>query len=227
MQHVSETVVRTLVGFVVLLLLTRIAGKKQLSQMTIFTYITGIALGNMAGDMVIHKDVKIIDGVVGMVMWSLLIFIMEYLALKIPAVRVLLDGEPIIVIKKGMIQSKELSKMRLNVDDLTMLLREKDVFAIRDVEYAILEPHGELSVIKKIVKQQATKEDLNLQPQEPAYLPGEIITDGKVIERNLREFGKTQEWLQQQLAGHGTVSAKDILYAEIEEDGSLFIQRKR
>jgi len=227
MERIWDTVIRTLVGFAVLLLLTRLAGKKQIGQMTVFTYITGIALGNMAGDMIIHKDVEIMDGVIGMTLWSVLIFLMEYLSLNLPGVRVLLDGEPVLVIKKGVVQAKELKKMRLNMDDLTMLLREKDVFSIREVQYAILEPHGELSVVKKAVKQQASKEDLNLQPQEPAYLPGEIITDGKVIARNLREFGKSEEWLRQQLSGQGISSEKDVLYAELEEDGTLFVQTRR
>jgi len=164
---------------------------------------------------------------IGMTLWSVLIFLMEYLSLNLPGVRVLLDGEPVLVIKKGVVQARELKKMRLNMDDLTMLLREKDVFSIREVQYAILEPHGELSVVKKAVKQQASKEDLNLQPQEPAYLPGEIITDGKVIARNLREFGKSEEWLRQQLAAQRISSAKDVLYAELEEDGTLFVQKRR
>jgi len=227
MERIWDTVIRTLVGFAVLLILTRLAGKKQIGQMTVFTYITGIALGNMAGDMIIHKDVEIMDGVIGMTLWSVLIFLMEYLSLNLPGVRVLLDGEPVLVIKKGVVQAKELKNMRLNMDDLTMLLREKDVFSIREVQYAILEPHGELSVVKKAVKQQASKEDLNLQPQEPAYLPGEIITDGKVILRNLREFGKSEEWLRQELSVQGISSAKDVLYAELEEDGTLFVQKRR
>jgi len=107
-----------LVGFAVLLLLTRLEGKKQIGQMTVFTYITGIALGNMAGDMIIQKDVEIMNGVVGMTLWSVLIFLMEYLSLNLPGFRVLLDGEPVLVIKNGVIQAKELKKMRLNMDDL-------------------------------------------------------------------------------------------------------------
>lgn len=227
MNHILDTVLRTFTGFAVLLILTRLAGKKQIGQMTVFTYITGIALGNMAGDMIIHKDVDLVDGIIGMALWSALIFIMEYLSLNLPVVRVLLDGEPVLVIKKGMVQAKELKKMRLNMDDLTMLLREKDVFSIKDVQFAILEPHGELSVMKKAVKQQASKEDLNLQPQEPVYLPGEIITDGKIIVRNLREFGKTEAWLSQQLSIQGISSAKSVLYAELDENGALFVQKKK
>lgn len=227
MEHILDTVIRTFAGFAVLLTLTRLAGKKQLSQMTVFTYITGIALGNMAGDMVIHKDVEIIDAVVGMGLWSILIFIIEYLSLKLPFVRTVLDGEPAIVIKKGVIEVKELKKMRLNMDDLTMLLREKDIFSIKDVQYAIIEPHGELTVVKKANKQQVAKEDLNLHPQEPAYLSGELITDGKIIERNLLELGKSASWLREQLSAQGISSEKQVFYAELEEEGTLFVQKKR
>lgn len=226
MEHTLNTLLRTLTGFAVLLLLTRLAGKKQIGQMSIFTYITGIALGNMAGDMILSHDVPIFQGVIGMTFWSGLIFLMEILSLKVPKVRVALDGEPVLVIKKGVIQAPELRKMRLNMDDLTMLLREKDVFAIRDVEYAILEPHGELSVVKKADRQPAVKADLNLAPPEPTYLPGELITDGNVIRRNLREFGKDEQWLRLQLIAQGVGSAKSVLYAELEEDGTLFVQTK-
>ena len=118
MERIWDTVIRTLAGFAVLLLLTRLEGKKQIGQMTVFTYITGIALGNMAGDMIIQKDVEIMNGVVGMTLWSVLIFLMEYLSLNLPGFRVLLDGEPVLVIKNGVIQAKELKKMRLNMDDL-------------------------------------------------------------------------------------------------------------
>ena len=118
MERILDTVIRMLVGFAVLLLLTRLEGKKQIGQMTVFTYITGIALGNMAGDMIIQKDVEIMNGVVGMTLWSVLIFLMEYLSLNLPGFRVLLDGEPVLVIKNGVIQAKELKKMRLNMDDL-------------------------------------------------------------------------------------------------------------
>ena len=212
-----DAAVRTVTGFAVLLLLTRLAGKKQISQMTVFTYVSGIALGSMAGEMVMNKDIVLHEGILSLVLWSALIFCMEYLSLKMPPVRILLDGEPSIVVKRGVIQVDSLKKSRLNMDDLTMLLREKDVFSMKDVRYAILEPHGELTVVKKAEAGQP----------EPPYLPGELITDGNVIHRNLREFGKTHHWLREQLAARGIQSEKDVLYAELEADGSLFFQTKR
>ena len=226
MNELFSTAIRTLAGFTILLLLTRLTGKKQLSQMTIFTYITGITLGSMIGEMVIHGGSEFLEEIVGVVLWSALSFAVEYVGLKAPLFRVMLDGEPTILIKRGEIQAKQLRKMRLNMDDLTMLLREKDVFSIRDVWYAILEPHGELSVLKKSAKQSILMEDLGLQPSNPAYLPSELITDGKLIARNLLEYGKTEAWLTEELSKQGITSMKQVLYAELSEDGTLFLQRK-
>lgn len=99
--EIMTTAIRTLTGFFVLLILTRLMGKKQLGQLTIFTYITGIAIGNMAGELIIHKDVPIAGGITGLVLWCVLVYIVEYASLKSPKIRVALDGEPTIVIKGG------------------------------------------------------------------------------------------------------------------------------
>lgn len=226
MNELLNSAIRTLIGFAVLLLFTRLTGKKQLSQMTIFTYITGITLGSMIGEMVIHGGVEFIEEIIAVILWGAFSFIVEYVGLKIPFMRVVLDSEPTIVIKHGKIQVKELRKMRLNMDDLTMLLREKDVFTIRDVWYAILEPHGELSILKKAEKQAVLMENMGFQPQNPSHLPGELITDGNLITKNLLEFGKTEEWLTQELSKQGITSIKQVFYAELSEDDTLFIQKK-
>ena len=206
MGELLNAAIRTLIGFAILLLFTRLTGKKQLSQMTIFTYITGITLGSMIGEMVIHGGVEFWEEVVGVILWGIFSFVVEYIGLKIPFMRVVLDSEPTIVIKRGEIQVKELRKMRLNMDDLTMLLREKEVFTVRDVWYAILEPHGQLSIVKQAPKQSVLMESIGLQPQNPSYLPGELITDGKLIIKNLLEFGKTEAWLTEELSKQGITS---------------------
>lgn len=226
MERVLDTILRTFVGFALTLVLTRLAGKKQLGQATFFTYITGIAFGNMVGDMIIHKDVEIIDGIVGMSLWALIAFVMELMTLNMPRIRGIMDGEPTFVIKKGVIQEKVLRKMRLNMENLSAMLRERDVFSIQDVYHAIVEPHGELSIVKKIAKQQSTKEDLGMNPAEKAFVPCRIIVDGHIIENNLTEYGKTLDWLNTQLKIQDVASAKQVLYAELGADGTLFVQRK-
>jgi len=234
MNEIYEEVLRIFLGFFVLLILTRLIGKKQLGQLNIFTYITGIVIGSMAAEMIIHNDVKIITGILGMGIWTILIFIIEFIGLKSGKMRTILDGEPTIVIKKGLIQRKELKKMRLNMDDLTMLLRTNNVFSIKDVNYAILEPNGDLSILKKEGEQQITKKDMNgsvgtdrcVGPnlRVPLYIPSEIIVDGKVVYKNLTELGKTEEWIDNELRAKNISSIKDVLYAELQSDGSLHVQ---
>jgi len=226
MHTILETSIRTIVGFLVLLLLTRILGKKQLGQLTIFTYITGIAMGNIAGDMVVHRDIKLIDGVTGLTIWAMLTLLTEFISLKSSKARVLLDGEPVIIIKKGEIMKNMLSSQRLNIDDLTMMLRTNNVFSIQDVEYAILEPNGQLSIFKKPDKVQVTREDLNIPASNISYLPTEIIVDGKLVKKSLLETGQTQQWLDQQLKQAGIRSVDEVLYAELQSDGSLYINKK-
>lgn len=166
---------RTLIGFVVLLSLTRLLGKKQLGQLTIFTYITAIAMGNIAGDMVVHRDIKLIEGLIGLVLWAGLTFIVEYVSLKSPRARVLLDGEPSIVIKKGELMQKELAALRMNMDDLSMLLRINNVFSINEVDYAILEPNGQLSVLRKPGYSSVTKNDMNIQSGTGKFYPRQLL----------------------------------------------------
>ena len=194
--------------------------------MTIFTYITGITLGSMIGDMVIHGGIEFWEEILGVILWGVFSFAVEYIGLKIPFLRIVLDSEPTIVIKRGEIQVNELRKMRLNMDDLTMLLREKDVFTVQDVWYAILEPHGELSIVKKAAKQSVLMENMGFQPPNPSHLPGELIADGNLITKNLLEFGKTEAWLTQELSKQGITSIKQVFYAELSKGDTLFIQKK-
>jgi len=218
--------IRTLLGFIVLLVLTRLLGKKQLSQMTFFTYITGIALGNIAGEMVLSKEINVIAGIVTMSIWAFLTILIERVSLKSAVIRVLFDGEPAIVIKKGIIQSKAMAISKLNMDDLTMLLREKDVFSVRDVDYAILEPNGKLSVLKKQEQESPTKKDLQVPVQERLYLPTELIVDGNIVKRNLTELQLSREWLDEQLNKLGVHSVHDVFFAELQSDGTVYVDMK-
>ncbi|MCL2579613.1 MAG: DUF421 domain-containing protein [Oscillospiraceae bacterium] len=207
-----DTTIRTLLGFTVLLTLTRLLGKKQLSQLTIFTYITGIALGSLISEMILNKDVSKPEGVLSLVLWCLLVLLIEFVSLKSPRARVLMDGQPTIVIKKGLIVERALRKQRLNLDDLTMQLRLNEVFSVLEVEYAILEPNGAITVLKKAGQISA--------------IPSEIISDGSIVHKNLPELGYTMRELEDALRGQGITDVKSVLYAELQQDRSLYIQKR-
>ena len=209
-----EISLRVLLGFIILLFLVRIIGNKQLGQLNVFTYISGIVIGSMVSDIILHSDIKFWPSMLGVAIWVALAICVELLALKSVKARELLDGQPIILIKKGEILYRALKKERLNIDDLTMMLRTNNVFSILDVDYAILEPNGDLSVLKK-----------QPQPIPPKYMPTALITDGRIITKNLRELNLTEEWLNNALANLNTLKS-NILYAEIQENGQLHIQVK-
>ncbi|WP_432665247.1 DUF421 domain-containing protein [Wukongibacter baidiensis] len=214
---------KALLGFSILLLITRFVGKKQLGQLTYLTYITGISIGNMAGDMVVYRNVKVMDAVVGLVSWSLFVFIFEYISLKSSKVRAIVDGEPTIVIKKGRIIEESLDSLKLNIGDLKMLLRNKNVFSIREVDYAILEPNGQLSVLKKPEEELVNKRDMKIPVNIRKFVPLSVILDGKIVEKNMKEFELSEEWLQCQLRVLGIDSVENVIYAELQSDGSLYV----
>lgn len=217
---------RVIISFSVLLLMTRIMGKKQVSQLTYFNYITGITIGAVAASITIDRSIDMSDGFVSMVCWSLLTVLVSYINLKSPKARILLDGQPTIVIKNGKILEKTLAGLRLNMDDLSMLLREKNIFSTQEVDYAVLEPDGQLSVLKKVDQQNVTKKDLKVEAVKPLYVPTEIIVDSKVITRNLEELDLSQSWLEKQLHQSG-VSLQTVFYAEIQSDGTLYIDKRQ
>ena len=185
-----------------------------------------MAMGNMAGNMIVHPHVEVGTTIIGMIVWTALIFVVEYVGLKSGKIRAVLDGQPTIIIKRGIIQHKELKKLRLNIDDLTMLLRTNMVFSIKDVNYAILEPNGDVSILKVEDKQEITKKDMKIPPEKVDYIPSEIIADGKVIYKNLKELGKTEEWLKAELKAKSIYNVKSVVYAELQSDGELYIQEK-
>ncbi|MCQ6266974.1 DUF421 domain-containing protein [Fictibacillus sp. WQ 8-8] len=217
MNGITETVVRTLLGLIFLLIFTKVFGKKQLGELTYFNYATSIAFGNIVGEMIIHyREVPISNGLVAVLIWSFALLAIEFLVKRSPKSKLALEGEPCIVIKKGMIMQQALDKLNLGLDDLCMLLRNQEIFSITEVDYAIFEPNGQLSIKKKKTPDAAPSH----------FLPSELIVDGIVMQGNLREYGLTEEWIQKKLQNAGISSYKSVFFAQLQEDGTLYIAQK-
>ncbi|WP_407309678.1 YetF domain-containing protein [Desulfosporosinus sp. SB140] len=216
---------RTLLAFFVLLILTRLLGKKQLSHLTFFNYITGITFGNIAASLASDKDIKTIEGLSSLILWTGLTIFVEFISLKSGIIRRVLNGEPTVVIKKGKIQQKVMSEMRLSLDGLLTMLRNSNVFSIKDVDYAVIETNGQISVSKKQEKQTVTRQDMNIPSATRFLIPTEIIVDGKILKRNLLELNISYQWVYQELRKVGINSVSEVLYAELESDGQLFIDK--
>ena len=223
MSDSIDMLLRVFLGFVTLLFFIRIIGNKQLGQLNIFTYISGIVIGSMIADTLLHKNLSMWRSILGVSAWVGLLLFMETMSLKSVRVRELLDGQPIILVKRGKIIYDALKKERMNIDDLTMLLRTNMVFSILDVDYAILEPNGDLSILQKQEKETVKKEDLQISTTPKSHLPTSMVMDGRIITRNLVELGLSEEYLSHAL-NTASIQHNDILYAELQGDEQLHIQ---
>lgn len=221
-----EMIMRVTVTFFVLLILARFMGKKQISQLTFFHYVTGITIGSIAGEIAGVSKTPLLDGLIAMIWWTFLTMLMSYIAFKSKKARIILDDQPTIVVYEGKIVEASLKKLRLHLNDLSMMLREQSIFSIKDVHYAILETNGQLSVLKKAGQEAATKKDVNAPAQVPKYIPTEVIAEGKITPKNLTELNLTQEWLYEQLKKQGIGNVEHVFYAEVQTDGSLHVDMK-
>jgi len=222
-----EMIFRTTLSFAILLILARIMGKKQVSQLTFFHYITGITIGSIAAELASQKETPFTDGLISLVWWTVLTIIMSYISMKSPKIRVWLDDKPTIIIKDGILSENALKKTRLNMDDLQMLLREQSIFSVQDVYYAILETNGQLSVIKKPENQSATKQDVKANISPMKYVPTEIIFNGGIIHKNLEDLYLDEAWLMKKLRKQQVQSPEEVYYAQVQTNGSLFLYLKK
>jgi len=220
-----EMLIRTIATFSFLLLLTRMLGKEQMSQLTFFNYITGITIGSIAADIAGQSETPFFNGLISLICWALLTLLVSYLGMKFAKVRSITDGRPTVVMKNGKIVEDELSKLRLNVDELSMLLREQQIFSISEVEQAVFEPNGHLSVLLKTEHQPVTKSDQKKFVATPLYVPTGLVADGVIQEKQLHGVGFSKQWLKTQLDKH-KLKLEDIFYLELQSDGTLFIDKR-
>ena len=218
-----EMMLRTTISFVVLLLLARLLGKKQLSQLTFFHYITGITIGSTAADIASQKETPFIDGLISLIWWTILTIIATKITLNSTKMRDILDGSSTVIIKNGEISVQALKTSKLHMDDLLMLLREQSVFSIQDVHYAILETNGQLSILKKPAQQSATKQDAKADVSIPPHIPIEVIADGHIVWNTMEELNLTEEWLMKKLKKKDIENVEEVFYAQLQPNGSLYI----
>lgn len=215
--------IKLIIGFFLLFLLIRIVGKKIIDQFTPFHFISAIVLSELLGNAVYEKNVSIFHIFYNIIIWGGLLFLVEYLAQKSLLLRQLFEGKPSVVIQNGQIDLEQLKKSRMNINQLQSLLRQSEIFSIREVAFAFIESNGSISVLKKSRYQKTTLEDFNM-PYQPVYLPITLISDGKLIKENLEEINQDDHWLRNQLLAHGISKIENVLFAEwLENDGIVVI----
>ncbi len=151
MNHIGQITIELLIGFFVLLIATKILGKTQISQLTPFDFISAIVLGELVGNSIYDPKIKVWSILYSVFVWVILIYTIEVITQKIRGTRKFFEGYPSIIIRNGKIDREQLSVNHLDINQLQQMLRQqKDIFSIREVEYMILEPNGNISVLKKV-----------------------------------------------------------------------------
>ncbi|WP_409304123.1 DUF421 domain-containing protein [Peribacillus sp. SCS-155] len=215
---VSELLIRIPVSFFMLYVVVRLLGKEEISQLTFFHFTSAIAFGSIAANMAFNKHLSIHNGIFVLVGWSILTVGMELISLKSKKARRIIEGEPVILIKQGRVMEKALGNVRLDMSGLKALLREKGIFSLSDVDYAIFETDGNLSVLKK-----SNTENIHTNKDSILPLATEVVSQGKIHYQNLRKLNRDEDWLHQELQENGVKSISDVFYAEVQQDGSLYL----
>ena len=218
-------IIRSIITYFVLLFFTRAMGRKQISQLTYFDYIVGITIGSIVGEAAVNKNVELVDIIISIAIWSGLTILISEITLKNIKLRLLIDSEPLLIIDKGKVIYKNMKKARYNMGDLLMQLRTKDVFNITDVEIAILEPDGKLSVLKKSEQTIVTVGDMNIKKSKTGMMV-DIVLDGNIISSHLSLIQKDEKWVISQLKARNINNIKDVVFAGVQADEQFYIVTK-
>lgn len=210
-------------GFFLLFILIKILGRKIINQITPFTFIAAIVLGELLGNAIYDEKISVGYIIYAMSVWAILLVVVELLGQRFLKLRKVFEGKPSVLIQDGVVRRDQLKRNRMNINQLQSLLRQSETFSVREVAYCYLEANGSISVLKKSPKQKAQQEDLNL-PEQPVYVPITLIRDGELLSDELDEIDQTKEWLTLQLQAQGIEDYRKVFLAEWLEGNGLFVQ---
>ena len=217
-----EVVFRTLSAVTILFIITKILGKRQISQLSLFEYITGITLGNLVGYISLDTDTTWYLGFIALSVWVVVSTGAEYLTMKSKKVRDILDGRSTILIEDGTVNEKALEKERLTIDEFLEQLRKKDVFRVADVEFAVMEQSGDISVMLKKEYQPLTADILGYHISSEEE-PKTIIMDGHILSDVLKTAELKEEWVRKELRKLN-LTLDQVYIGQIDSKGELSVQ---
>ncbi|ACL70952.1 YetF domain-containing protein [Halothermothrix orenii] len=218
-------IARTLILYILVLLVLRLTGKRQIGELQPFEFATTIMVSALAAIPMEDIEIPLLYSIFPILLILSFQVITSILSMKNTRIRSFICGKPSILIENGKLVESELRHLRMNINDLLEQLRVKGFYSIEDVEFAIMETSGDLSVIPKSQKRPVTPEDLNL-PTGYEAPPHPLIIDGEVQKHNLRKIGLDKEWLMNELKKFNLNRPEDVFFAALSSDGNLIYQKK-
>lgn len=216
--------IRTIVLYLLVLLVMRLMGKREIGQLQPFELVISIMIADLASIPMTEIGIPIFNGIIpilGLLVMHLTISVINIKSLK---AREIICGKPSILIYRGKINEKALIKERFTINELEERLRGNNVVNLGDVEYAILETSGQVTVIQKPEKRNTIPEDFNITPEYEG-IPYDLVVDGKVMNKNLKAIGKNYAWLKKQVEKFN-MNPEEALVVTLDGKGQIFCQKK-
>ena len=225
MEECINIAIRTFVVIVILFFLTKLLGKKQISQLSLFDYIVGITIGSIAADISLDIHKNFISGLISLLIFVLVSYLITVFTMKSIKARRFFTGVPTVLVEKGKIIESGLKKCKLDINELLAEARIAGYFDINEIDYALMEINGAISFLPMEKEKPVTKKDMKIKCDKGGLTVNAII-DGKYMDNNMTASGKDKEWLDHELKVQGYDSYDDILLATVDTNYQVKIYRK-
>ena len=216
---------RTIFSLITLFFVTKMIGKKQVSELNLFDYVISISIGNFAAEMAMNLDSQVLNGFVSIVIFGISASIVSIITMKSVVLRRIIIGTPTMIIQDGKFIYKNIKRVKLDMNDFLEAAREAGYFDVSEIKYALMEANGRISFLLKEENQPATNKSMNLKIKSVG-LCSNIIIDGKVMRKNLLIIKKDEKWLKKQLKIRGYNSYDNILLATVDINEKIVIFNK-
>ena len=218
------TFFRSILIYIFVLIVMRLMGKREIGQLQPFELAIAIMIADLASIPMTDSGIPITNGIISILGLLLMHLVISFLNVKSIKTREIICGKPTILIYRGKIDEKALKKERFTINELEERLRGNNIYNLGDVEYAILETSGQVTVIQKPEKRNTIPEDFNIIPDYEG-IPYDLVVDGKIMEKNLQAIGKNYQWLKKQVEKFN-MKPEEALIVTYDAKGQIFCQKK-
>ncbi|MGM9670967.1 MAG: DUF421 domain-containing protein [Oscillospiraceae bacterium] len=218
-MELLQVAITSVVSFLVLFVLAKIMGHRQIAQLSVFDYINGITIGSIAAELATELE-KPLEPLLAMVIYALLTVLLEALALKYQRLRKFISGTPSIILDNGKLYRDNMKKARLDLTEFLIQCRQQGYFDLGAIQTAVYESDGRLTILPVAERRPATPEDLGVAPEKEQFFT-EVIMDGRILGGNLQRMGVNETWLEKQLQAQGYHSAKEIYLGLVDGNKQL------
>lgn len=218
--------VKLTVALIGLLIMTRLLGKKEISQLTAFDFVSSLMLSELVGNTIYDNEIHLSHLLFALIIWTILALGLEKFIARFPRLSRYAAGTPDLIIREGVVDFKAMKRNNLDFAQLGMLLRENNIFSLREVAYALFETNGSISVLLQKKPEEISGNAKDQQGSVSVSLPAYIIENGSINEDTLKRLGRDKIWVEQLLQLSGITHHERVLFAEWSDSSGLYYQLK-